>query len=166
MTDMIAVAYPNRDIAQQALAELHALNTEHTVALTDALLLTRDEDGAVKIHNEPNPVAAGAVSGAIWGGLLGLLLLQPVLGAALGAAVGGVSGAVAEDDDLHRFVKQLGERLAPGRAAVIALIADATADKALPRMARFGGDVLHTSLSHDDELQLSRALHLQQQTAG
>ena len=136
------------------------------MALTDTLLLTRDEDGTVKIHNEPNPVATGAVNGAIWGGLLGLLLLQPVLGAALGAALGGVSGAVAEDDDLHRFVKQLGARLAPGGAAVIALIADATADKALPRMARFGGDVLHTSLSHEEELQVSRALHLQQQTAG
>jgi uncharacterized membrane protein len=164
MTDMIAVTYPNEDTAQKALAELHALHAEHTLHLTDVVLLTREERGAVKIHDEAHPIAVSAVDGALWGGLLGLLLLQPLLGAAIGAAVGGVTGAIADDSGQTQFIKKLGERLAPGHAAVIALIAGGTEDKALPRMAQYGGEILHTSLSQDDEIQLSRALqHIQPQ---
>lgn len=50
----------------------------------------------------------------------------------------------------------------PDELAVVALVADGTLDKALSRMARFGGEVMHTSLSFDDELQLSRALGAKQ----
>jgi uncharacterized membrane protein len=158
MTDMIAVAYANEDTARQALAELRALHTEHSLELTDVLLVTRDEAGAVKIHNEVDPAAAGAVTGALWGGFIGLLLLQPLLGAAVGAAVGGISGAITGDGDQTEFVKQLGQQLVPGHAAVIALIADGTMDKALPRVAQFGGHVLHSSLSTQEELHIRRAL--------
>ncbi|QZZ28797.1 DUF1269 domain-containing protein [Streptomyces sp. ST1015] len=162
MTDMIAVAYPTQDVARQALTELRTLQTEHTVQVVDAVLLTRDLDGEVTLHGRPHPAASGALGGAFWGSLIGLLLLQPLLGAAIGAAAGGVAGATAEDDDRTRFIKSLGERLAPGHAAVIAVIGEATADKALPRIARYGGEVLHTSLSQEDEDEIRHALHAQQ----
>jgi|GEM_PF-305512 len=162
MTDMIAVAYPSRDVAQQALSELRTLHTEHTVQVADAVLITRDLNGEVTIHGRPHPAASGAIGGALWGGIIGLLLLQPLLGAAIGAAAGGAAGATVEDDDRTQFIKSLGERLAPGHAAVIAVIGEATADKALPRIARYGGEVLHTSLSRQDEDEIRAALHAQQ----
>ncbi|WP_030661708.1 DUF1269 domain-containing protein [Streptomyces cellulosae] len=159
MSDMIAVAYPSEDIAQKALAELRALHTEHTLLLADAVLVTRDDNGEVTIPNRPHPSASGAAGGALLGGLIGTLLLAPLLGAAIGAAAGGLHGAVADDDDQTQFIKSLGQRLAPGQAAVIAVIIDGTEDKALPRIAQFGGDVLHTSLSQHDEDKLRLALH-------
>ncbi|MER6129398.1 DUF1269 domain-containing protein [Streptomyces sp. NPDC001795] len=162
MTDMIAVAYPSQDVAQQALTELRTLHTEHTVQVADAVLLTRDLNGEVTIHGRPHPAASGALGGALWGGIIGLLLLQPLLGAAIGAAAGGVAGATVEDDDRTQFIKSLGERLAPGHAAVIAVIGEATADKALPRIARYGGEILHTSLSRQDEDEIRFALRAHQ----
>jgi uncharacterized membrane protein len=42
------------------------------------------------------------------------------------------------------------------------VIYDATADKALPRIARFGGEVLHTSLSQADEEEIRAALNAHQ----
>jgi uncharacterized membrane protein len=158
MSDMIAVAYPDIDTATRALAELRALNAEHTVRLADVMLLTRDEEGKVKIQGESHPATAGAIGGAFWGSLIGLLLLQPLLGAAVGAAAGGLGGAVTGESDEVQFVKQLGRHLASGHAAVVAVITDATVDKAVPRMARHGGEVLHTSLSQYDQLNLSHAL--------
>jgi len=158
MTDMVAVAYPSEVVARQALTELHALHTEHVLHLTDVALVTRDQGGVVKIEDQPDRTVDGAVGGAIWGGLIGLLLLQPLLGAAIGAAVGGIGGAAADDSEQTKFIKKLGERLAPGTAAVIALVADGTMDKALPRIAQHGGTVLHTSLSDADERQISQAL--------
>lgn len=161
MTDMIAVAYRDETTANQVLAELRTLNTEHSLHLADAVLVTRDEEGKVKIHSEGNPVVSGAVGGALWGGLIGLLFLQPLLGAAIGAATGGVTAAVTEDDDNNAaFITKLGHQLHPGTAAVIAVIIDATEDKVLPRIAPFGGDVLHTSLTLAEEQRLRSAISL------
>jgi len=145
MTDMVAVAYPKEVVAKQAMTELHALHTEHVLHVADAVMVVRDEGGVVKLQNGPDHVAEGALGGAFWGGLIGLLALQPLLGAAVGAAVGGIDGATAEDSEQTRFIKQLGQRLSPGMAAVIALIEDSTMDKALPRISRHGGWVLHSS---------------------
>ncbi|KUO10330.1 DUF1269 domain-containing protein [Streptomyces sp. DSM 15324] len=165
MTDMIAVAYPNQDVAEAALVELRQLDTEHTVHVVDAVLVTRDDEGEVKLHGRLSPAAAGAVDGALWGGIIGMLLLQPLLGAAIGAATGGVIGANSRDEDQTEFIKKLGQRLIPGGAAVIALIAEATPDKALPRMAQFGGEVLHTSLDEQDEETFRLALRSWSHTA-
>jgi uncharacterized membrane protein len=159
MTDMVAVAYPDAVTAEQALTELRALHAEDILELTDAVLVTREESGAVNLHDEPDSAAAGAVDGALWGGFIGLLLLQPLLGAAIGAAIGGIDGATSEDSDQTRFIKDLGQRLSPGNAAVIALFEDGTMDKVLPRVSQHGGWILHTSLSNDEELQLRRALY-------
>ena len=159
MTDMIAVAYRDEPTANQVLAELRTLNTEHSLHLADAVLVTRDEEGKVKIHSEDSPVVSGAVGGALWGGLIGLLFLQPLLGAAIGAATGGVTAAVTEDDDENSaFITKLGHRLQPGGAAVIAVIIDATEEKVLPRIAHFGGDLLHTSLTLAEEQRLRAAI--------
>ena len=48
--------------------------------------------------------------------------------------------------------------LAPGHAALCVLVRKATADKVLPAMAEFGGKVLHTSLSTEQEAKLQDAL--------
>jgi uncharacterized membrane protein len=159
MTDMIAVAYRDEATANQVLAELRTLNTEHSLHLADAVVVTRDEEGKVKIHSEDSPVISGAVGGALWGGLIGLLFLQPLLGAAIGAATGSVTAAVAEDEDENTaFITKLGHRLHPGSAAVIALVIDATEEKVLPRIAHFGGDILHTSLTLAEEKRLRSAI--------
>jgi uncharacterized membrane protein len=159
MTDMVAVAYPNDVIAKKALAEIRELHAESVLDLTDAVLVTRDQGGALKLQNERDHTVEGAVDGALWGGLIGLLLLQPLLGAAVGAAIGGIDGASAEESDQAKFIKKLGERLSPGHAAVIALVEDATMDKVLPRISEHGGWILHTSLDNEAELQLRRALY-------
>ncbi len=165
MTDMIAVAYRDEATAKQVLTELRSLNTEHSLHLADALLVVRDEEGKVTIDSGTDAVVSGAAEGALWGGLIGLLLLQPLLGAAIGAAAGGITAAVSKDDDDETsFITQLGHRLEPGSAAVIALVIAATEDKVLPRIAHFGGDVLHTLLSAADELRLRTTLSPQPAT--
>jgi uncharacterized membrane protein len=45
------------------------------------------------------------------------------------------------------FVRELTTKLAPGSSAVFALVRRSTSDKVLGELGRFGGTVLHTSLS-------------------
>lgn len=96
MSDLIAVAYPDRDTAEKVRAELGRLIVERTLELEDAVVVDRDADGKVKLHQAHRPAAAGAAGGALWGGLIGLLFLAPLLGMAVGAAAGGASGAMMD----------------------------------------------------------------------
>jgi len=158
MSDLIAVAYPDRGTAENVRARLLDLVREHVIELEDAVVVDRDEDGRVKLHQLHRPAASGAAGGALWGGLIGLLFLAPLLGAVFGAAAGGAAGAMTDigiDDD---FMEHLGRNLTPGGAALIVLVRNVTADKVLPEIASFGGEVLQTSLENDAEERLREVL--------
>ena len=158
MSNLIAVAYEDVPTAQNVLAELGELTTEHAITLDDAVIVEHRSDGKIKLHQSVKPGATGAAGGALWGGLIGLLFLAPFLGMAVGAASGGLAGSMSDlgvDDD---FMKRLGEDLQPGAAAIIVLVRESTPDKVLPRISKFGGTVVHTSLSEEADERLREAL--------
>ena len=95
MSDLIAVAYPDKNTAAAVRERLLRLTAEHVIELEDAVIVDRDANGKVKLHQVHSPAARGAVGGAVWGGLIGLLFLAPLLGMAVGAAAGGASGAMS-----------------------------------------------------------------------
>jgi uncharacterized membrane protein len=158
MSDLIAVAYDDRAAAEQVRDELAKLTREHVIEIEDAVVVTRDEKGRVKLHQTLNPAGAGAAGGALWGGLIGLLFLAPLLGMAIGAAVGGATGALTDLGVEDRFMKNLGENLPEGGAALILLVRKVTPDKVLPRISPYGGRVIQTSLSTEAEQKLQEAL--------
>jgi uncharacterized membrane protein len=162
MSDLIAVAYPDRDTAEEVRRTLGQLAVEHVIELDDVVVVTRDDKGKVKLHQAVRPAATGAASGALWGGLIGLLFLAPLFGMAIGAATGGASGALVDYGVNDQFMKGLGERLAPGSSAVVVLIHEVTPDKVLPRIEKFGGDVIQTSLDEESETRLREALEAPQ----
>jgi hypothetical protein len=50
MSDLVAIAYPDRDTAETVRQTLTDLMTERAIELEDAVVVTRDEDGKVKLH--------------------------------------------------------------------------------------------------------------------
>jgi uncharacterized membrane protein len=134
------------------------LMTEHAIELEDAVVVDRDEDGKIKLHQLHSPAAAGAAGGALWGGLIGLLFLAPLIGAAIGAAAGGAAGAFTDTGINDRFMKDLGQKLTPGGAALIVLVRKVTPDKVLPEIASYGGEVIQTSLDNESEERLREVL--------
>ena len=103
-----------------------------------------------------NTTAAGALGRAFWGTLIGLIFLNPLLGAAVGAgAIGGKLTDVGIDDSM---IKELGQQLEPGMAAVFALVQQATQNRVIEAIKPYGPRVLQTSLSHDDQEALTKAL--------
>lgn len=159
MSDLIAVAYPDRETAERVRTELARMTAEHVIELADAVVVTRDDGGKVKLHQAAgSPVAAGATGGALWGGLIGLLFLAPLVGMAVGAAAGGAAGAASDPGINDDFMRQLGTKLVPGSAALIVLVTKSTPDKVLPRIREYGGEVLQTSLDAESEERLREAL--------
>jgi uncharacterized membrane protein len=101
---------------------------------------------------------AGAAGGALWGGLIGLLFLAPLFGMAFGAATGALAGKTSDVGVSDDFVETLGARLQSGGAALIVLGSTDARDKLLDRVKDYGGDVIQTSLSREEEEHLRVAL--------
>jgi len=158
MADLVIIAYADEATAEAARAKLVQLQKEYLIELGDAVVAVRREDGTVKLNQLLNTTAAGAAGGAMWGTLIGLLFLNPLLGAAAGAGAGALSGYLTDVGIDDRFMKQAAEALTPGQAALCVLVRKVTADKVLPEMAPFGGTVLRTNLTAEQEQRLRDAL--------
>lgn len=157
MGNLIAVSYPDRATAEQVRDELIGMTEEKILELDDVVVITRDADGKVEIH-QPRRTGAGAAGGALVGGLIGLLFFAPLLGMAMGAAGGAMGGALSQGPINEDFMRQLAGKLEPGRAALIMLVRRSTPDKVLPRLGNHDGHVLQTSLSDADEARLRAAV--------
>jgi uncharacterized membrane protein len=165
MSNLVAVAFPDRATAEEVMATLGRLQTEHAIELEDAVIVTRDDKGKVKLHQSNKLAAGGALGGALWGGLIGLIFFVPLFGRAIGAATGAATGALTDVGVDDKFMKELGAKLQPGGAAVIVLIHRSTPDKVLPEIAGFGGEVIQTSLDDDAEQRLRHVLETRSATA-
>ena len=158
MSNLIAVAYPDLSTAQQVAGTLTGLQKEKSIVMDDIVVVERRPDGKIKLHQAISTAGAGAAGGALWGGLIGLLFLAPLLGMAFGAAGGALGGKMADVGVDDSFMKDLGEQLQPGAAALIALGSSDARDKLLDRIGPYGGHVLQTSLAGEAEEQLRAAL--------
>jgi uncharacterized membrane protein len=158
MSNLIAIAYPDAGTAEKVRAELIQATKEHLIKLEDAVVVEHRPDGKIKLHQAMSPAGAGAAGGALWGGLIGLLFLAPLFGMAIGAATGAVAGKMTDVGVNDDFMKNLGAKVPPGGAALIALGQATARDKVIERVRPYGGEIIQTSLGQEDEDQLRAAL--------
>lgn len=158
MSNLIAISYPDVATAQTVRDKLLELQKQQLIALEDAAVVERKQDGKIKLHQINSTTGFGAASGALWGGLIGLLFFMPLLGMALGAAGGAAGGAMTDIGVDDKFMKELADKLEPGTAALFLLIARSTPDKVIPEVAPYGGEILQTSLSHEAEEHLRQTV--------
>ena len=158
MATLVVIGYENEIKAEEVRLALLKLQREYLIDLGDAVVVVREQNGKVKLRQLHNLTATGAVGGGFWGTLIGMLFLTPLFGLAVGAAAGAISGALTDVGIDDGFMKQLAQTIKPGTAALCVLVRRATPDKVLAEIKGFGGTVLKTSLSHEDETKLQAAL--------
>lgn len=141
-------------------AHLARMQEDYLLEMEDAVVVTRDAKGKVKLHQSTNLTAAGAVGGTFWGALIGLIFMAPLLGAAVGAGAGAVSGALSDIGIKDDFMRDLGKQLVPGTSALFVLLRNVTVDKVLDGLRPFMGKatVIRTSLDNTQEADLRRVL--------
>jgi uncharacterized membrane protein len=158
MATFVAIQYDSQEKAEQVRMKLAQLQQDYLIELEDAVVAVKNEKGKIRLHQPINLTATGAVSGGLWGSLIGLLFLNPLLGAAVGAGAGAVSGALSDVGINDDFMKELARGLQPNSSVLFLLVRKATPDKVLPEIRPYGGKILQTSLSHEDESRLQAAL--------
>lgn len=158
MSTFVAIAYDDQSKAQEVRLELFKLQSKYLIEMEDAVVAVKDEKGKVKLHQTVNLTATGAVSGGFFGTLIGMLFLSPFLGMAIGASAGAISGALTDAGINDQFMKDLANSLKPNSSVLFVLIRKVTADKVVEDVSHYGGTILQTSLSHQDEEKLQAAL--------
>ena len=156
----MVVGFPKAEEAEQVRRELVDIQREQLIALEDAVVVEHDSEGQVHLRQAINLTAAGALGGGFWGILVGLLFLNPLLGAAVGAGVGAASGSLSDIGINDGFMRELGETLPRGSAALCLLVREATPDRVIERLRAHAphAKLLRTNLSHTDEDQLRELL--------
>ena len=158
MADLVEIAFPSEQKAEEVRQRLLDMQKEYLIELGDAVIAVKQPDGRVKLNQLFHPTGTGAASGALWGALIGMIFLMPLPGAAIGAASGAIAGALSDVGINDNFMKEAAQSLQSGNAALFLLIRKMTTDKVLAALQGEGGTVLRTSFDHTKEEALRAAL--------
>ena len=158
MSTLVAIGYDNLYRAEEVRLMLRKMQRDYLIDLEDAVVAEKDAKGKIRLDQAHSLTGAGALSGGFWGALIGLLFMAPLLGMAVGAAAGAISGALSDVGLDDRFMKELAATLKPGSSVLFALVRSSTPDRVLDELKGTGGKVLRSSLAHEDETKLQRAL--------
>jgi len=159
MPDLIAIGYDDTTTALSAMDEVERLSKDLVIQPDAVAAIIRSEDGKYRTVTNQHIVGAGATWGLFWGFLFGILFFIPVLGMAVGAGLGAIFGKLGKTTIDKSFQDQVREQVKPGTSALFMIVEQMTTDKALEGLSKFGGTVLKTSLSAEDEAELQKALH-------
>ena len=165
MSDLLVIAFPSEEKAEEVRKKLLDLQQEYLIELGDAVVAVKQPNGHIKLNQLFHPTAAGAAGGALWGTLIGMLFLMPLAGAALGAGAGALGGALTDAGINDQFMRDAAQTLQSGQAALFLLIRKLTTDKVLATLQGVGGTVLRSSFDHTKEEQLREALAAHAATA-
>jgi uncharacterized membrane protein len=158
MSDLVVIGFDDEHKAFEMRAKLAKLQKEYLIEMEDVVVVTKNDQGKVKLHQAVNLTAAGAMGGTFWGMLIGMIFLNPLVGAAVGAGAGALSGKLRDIGISDNFMKELGETLTAGTSALFVLVRKVTSDKVLEELKGFKGKVLKTSLTKDKEEGLREVL--------
>lgn len=158
MSELIIIGYDDHDTAKKAYEQVLSLQRDHIVDLAGLAVVTVDADGKSHVDSPRKLANSSTASGALWGMLFGLLFLVPFAGVLVGGVVGAVMGGLAKAGINASFRDRVNSLLSPGRAAVVIMATKLTRDRFSDAMGRFGGEVLQTSLTTEDERELTEGL--------
>ena len=134
----------------EAVFDLHALGA---IGTFDSAVIRKEDDGKVRVTKTEKPTQHGAWTGAGVGALVGILFPPALIGSAVvGATAGGVighlRGGISRGD-----LKELGDELEAGNAAVI-VIGESKVEEQLEEALARANKVIEKQIDADaDELE-------------
>ncbi len=156
---IIGMSFAKTTRADEVLLALGHLAVEGQIAIVDAVVVRKGENGRVQVRQtvDPSP-GRGALSGSMWGALAGLLFGGPALGLLVGAAGGGLLAKLVDVGLDDGWVKQVGEWLDPGTSALLLLVGDEVRPVVLDELGRYEGQVLYCTFPDAVRRELEGAL--------
>ena len=159
---LTVLAFDNPTQALQLQKALVKLQGESVHNFQDAVVVTCNAKGKVKVHSAMNAVTGSVAAGSMAGLVVGLIFLVPWAGSAAGAGAGAIVGALSNLGVKDRFRKEVGEALKPGTSA-LAVIGTAQLDKLKQRLGPLlkGCTLLQTTVNPEREAEIRKLLENQ-----
>ncbi|GAA1598767.1 MULTISPECIES: DUF1269 domain-containing protein [Kribbella] len=158
MTHLVVLGLDSREDAERVVQLTDELAKQQLLQREDAAIAYKDAKGKVRIQQTMNLTAAGAAGGALWGTLIGLIFLNPLAGMVVGAATGAISGKLTDIGVSDQLIKEIGQELQEGHAAVFLLARSATVDRVIEALKPYSPTILQTNLTREREEELIQAL--------
>jgi uncharacterized membrane protein len=118
-----AAGFPGKHQAERALDALEDLQHQDVVSLDDAVIVVKTPKG-VKLHQQRQvSIGEGVVAGGVLGVIVGLLFGFPVLAPVVGMVLGVATGLFFDSGIYDERLRELGDALEPGQAALCIQVA-------------------------------------------
>jgi uncharacterized membrane protein len=137
------------ELDYEAVFDLHAMGA---IGTFDSAVIRKEEDGKVRVTKTEKPTQHGAWTGAGVGALVGLVFPPALIGSAIvGAGAGGLVGHFSRGIS-RGDLKDLGEELEAGSAAVI-VIGESKIEEQLEKAVKRATKLIEKQIDADaDEL--------------
>lgn len=173
---LVVVGFESAGGADTMLEIVNELQERNLLTITDAVLASRAPSSNLEavVNLATMSLAAGgqevqitqtrsqkgkfALRGGGAGLLVGLLLGGPVGGLVAGAALGALTGGLRDFGVSDSFVRSVSDQLKPDSSVLFLLVEASEPDEVLAALRPFRGNVLHTTLSAEQEQKLKAAL--------
>jgi len=150
--ELIIKVFDEDGTAEQALHALQRLDKRGVITVRNAAVLVKDHHGEASFKEvEDLDTRYSALFGTIAGALIGLL--GGPAGVLVGAGAGAVAGTVAAHK-IHmgfpiEYLRELEQDLKPGNSAIVILVKNLWAEKAVKALAEFKGRLFQQALTDE-----------------
>ncbi len=161
MSDIGIITFPDENKAKEVLKSLKKLEKEKLLKLEDAAVLTKGEDGKIKVDQTLDATAKkGAISGGAIGVVIGTMVGGPIGGALVGAAAGAFAGKKIDYGIPDEKIEAVSEALENHSSAIFVKTTLTERNRPILRrlMLDAGGTLFELELSDKNEADFNEAL--------
>ncbi len=143
MSKFVAIVFPNEERIPEAIRALRNMHGGKGIKLFGSAVVVRDQGGKLSVQEITKEGRGGSAVGALIGALAGKLggPLAAAIGASGGAILGESADLISQRADAG-FVEKVSAELTPGKAAVVADVAEDGAPSFEAQMELIGGVVV------------------------
>ncbi|MBG1263195.1 DUF1269 domain-containing protein [Nostoc commune] len=145
MSELVVVSFDDKYKADEVLLELLKLEQENLADLKDAVVITKNAAGKIRVKPYHDLVEPGDLSNELWGGIISAVFFHRALTIKQGVFDGS-------------FLTEVEESLQPNSSSLFVIISNANPEKIIAEFNRFGGKLIRTSFSQDKVENLQKTL--------
>ena len=148
----VAIAIAEPYLAQAALDEIEKKAKEAGVEIKDAVIAFKTDEGRIKIRQTKDMTTGkGSRRGGFWGLVVGLILGGPLFGVLAGLGLGAIAGRRIDHGLDDEFISQVSRSLKPRTSALLVLIDQEHAERAIAYLKSFDAEMHVADISKEAE---------------
>jgi uncharacterized membrane protein len=150
MSELVVLGFESKYKADEVLLELLKSEQETLLDLEDALVITKNAEGKIRVKPCHDLVKPGDLSNELWGGIISSVVYHRSL-------------EILDDPNTNpfdpNFLLEVETLLQPNSSALFILIRRVSAEKVLPIFRNTGGKLLQTTYTEDKAAKLQEYLN-------